>query len=305
MNGVLSVLKPSGMSSNDVVCTVRRITREKRCGHMGTLDPAAAGVLPIGVGKSVRLFDYLLTKPKRYLARVALGYCTDTLDAYGKITHTGENKEITERQFAAALNAFNGRISQLPPKYSALNVGGKKAYALAVAGQEFDLPAREVEIYSIHSKGMCGRNEFELEVSCSSGTYIRSLARDIALELGTYGSLATLIRLDAAGFNIDGSLTLSELAGAAKCGELSTLLKSASDALNHLPPLSLSPQHALRAKSGLARRLSGIADGLYRVYEGQPGQNAAYEQAAGAREMLIGVGVFSGGELKLKTRLDD
>ena len=210
MNGFINLYKPQDMTSSSAVIKVRKILNVKKVGHLGTLDPLAEGVLPIAIGKGTKLFDLLLKKQKTYIARFLFGQETDTLDSTGIITAETEfnaNSKDVER----ACLKFLGRISQVPPKFSAKSIDGVRAYKLARTGIEFDLKPKQVEIFSFNLIKQIARNEFEFEITCSSGTYIRSLARDLAYELNSLGHMTKLIRTKAGLFEIANAVTLIEL----------------------------------------------------------------------------------------------
>lgn len=214
MNGFFNVLKPSGITSSDVVVALRRILQTvtgKRLtvGHLGTLDPLGAGVLPVAVGSASKLFNYMLEKSKLYRAKFIFGSTTDTLDAAGKLTVTTE-PDVTREKLEAVLPKFIGNIMQIPPQYSSKSVDGVRAYKLARQGVVVELKGKAVDIYGITIvEGR--RNEFVLDIACGSGTYIRSLCRDMAEALDTVAYMASIIRLENGSFNIENSKTLFEI----------------------------------------------------------------------------------------------
>ncbi len=191
MTGFLNIDKPVGKSSAYIVGGVKRLTRTP-CGHLGTLDPNASGVLPVGLGNATRLFDYFLSKQKTYRARFTFGATTDTLDGEGEVHFGGEIP--TEQEIQGALSGFVGKILQVPPKYSAKSVEGVRGYRLARRGKEFELPPKEVEVYRFDYLRQTAPAEFEFEICCGAGTYIRALARDLAERLGTLGYTSYLRR---------------------------------------------------------------------------------------------------------------
>lgn len=203
MTGFLNLDKPEGMSSAAVVNRVKWLTRTP-CGHMGTLDPLACGVLPVGVGNAARLFDYFLSKQKTYEARFVFGATTDTLDREGEIVRGGDIPD--GGNIEAALARFLGEIEQVPPKYSAVSVGGRRGYALARGGEEFTLAARRVKVYSFRLTGQTAPDEYGFEIVCGAGTYIRSLARDLAAALGTQGYMSYLRRTASGVFTADAAV---------------------------------------------------------------------------------------------------
>lgn len=208
--GFINVDKPSGTGSTNVVGLVKRLTGYP-CGHMGTLDPLASGVLPVGIGNATRLFDYFLAKRKVYLAEFTFGVDSDTLDSTGALSPCGFVPE--EEEIAAVLPRFIGEILQVPPRYSAKNVGGRRGYELARRGVEFELPPKQVRVDEIKLLGKAeGKTgAFSFEISCGGGTYIRSLARDIAAALGTKAVMSALRRTQSGYFTIEDSVPLSEL----------------------------------------------------------------------------------------------
>ena len=216
MMGFVNVLKPTGMSSSDVVCKVKKILKTKKVGHLGTLDPAASGVLPIAVGKATKFFDYFLKKDKEYYAICEFGIETDTLDSFGNITKT-ENVSITAEQIESVINKFIGKVSQVPPKYSAIKINGKKACDLARCDVDFEIKPREIEIYSINLIKQIEKNKFLFRVHCSAGTYIRTLFNDIAGELGTVATTPVIIRTKSGRFTSEKAVTLEELEQNPEC----------------------------------------------------------------------------------------
>lgn len=208
MTGFYNILKPSGTTSSKVVAIVKHNTHEKRVGHMGTLDPLAEGVLPIAVGKATKLFDYFLNKTKTYIATFEFGYITDTLDSLGSVTQV--NGVIpTFEQVENILPTFVGVMEQVPPQYSAKNVNGKRAYTLARMGETFELKPKKITIQSIKLLDHFDKS-FVFEIECSSGTYIRSICRDIAFKLGTLATMTKLVRTKCGYFTIDNAIKLDD-----------------------------------------------------------------------------------------------
>jgi tRNA pseudouridine55 synthase len=210
-SGLLNVHKEPGWTSHDVVAKVRRLAGQKRVGHAGTLDPLAEGVLPVLLGRATRLADTLQSGEKRYQAWVQLGVATTTDDAEGEITSTSPIPALSTCQIEAALSQFRGTIRQVPPAYSAIKVNGQRAYALARRGDRPDLAARQVTITDLRLLEH-GPDCLVLEVGCSKGTYVRSLARDVAAALGTIGHLTRLVRTQVGPFRLEDALTLSAIA---------------------------------------------------------------------------------------------
>lgn len=210
MNGILNILKPTWITSSGVVSKVRRILNTKEVGHMGTLDPMGAGVLIVGVGKSNRLFNYFNNKDKEYRTIFKFGIETDTLDSQGKILST-TNVHITKQNVEDAIKNMVGESLQLPPVYSALKINGRKSYELARHGQDVELKPRKITIYDFKLIRELDENEFEFDIVCSSGTYIRSICRDLAKNLNTIGYMESIIRTRSGNFCINDSVSLDEL----------------------------------------------------------------------------------------------
>lgn len=209
-SGFVNVCKPTGVSSSYVVCAVKKALKLSKVGHLGTLDPAASGVLPIAFGKATKFFDYFLSKDKVYVADVKFGVLTDTLDSFGLIIKTGD-KIISDEEIKSVLPKFIGVLKQIPPMYSAIKVGGKKACDIARSGEIVELTPREIEIYDLQLLGKIDDNLYRFRVHCSAGTYIRTLFNDIAEELGTVATTPVIIREKSGAFEIEDSVTLDEL----------------------------------------------------------------------------------------------
>ncbi|MFQ3617951.1 MAG: tRNA pseudouridine(55) synthase TruB [Cyanobacteriota bacterium] len=249
MDGFLNLHKPAGLTSHDCVAQVRRSLKMKRVGHGGTLDPAATGVLPIALGRATRLLQFL-RQDKAYRAIARFGLTTTTDDLEGDILTQTPAAHLTRDQVEALLPKFLGTIQQVPPAYSAIQVGGQRLYDLARAGVAVDVPVRTVEVYQIKllawRPGDCP--EAELAIACGAGTYIRSIARDLGSLLGTGGTLANLIRTQSHGFDLADSLTLEDLAAQAEAGIFEPI--PAAIALAHLPALKLAQPDARRWAQG-------------------------------------------------------
>lgn len=221
--GFLNVLKPPGMSSAQVVGCVRRLLGGVKAGHAGTLDPEAAGVLPVMVGKAARLFDYLQDKEKEYVAEVAFGVATDTQDAQGVPIAHGD-RWPDEAAIAAALPRFKGKILQTPPMYSALKQDGQRLYDLARSGREANVPAREVTVYALDLTGLTPEHGALLRVRCSRGFYVRTLCHDLGETLGCPAHMRFLLRIRSGPFGLDTAFTLETLAEKAAQGTLAGCL---------------------------------------------------------------------------------
>lgn len=208
MNGFINVLKPVGATASDVVVCLKHILHEK-AGHLGTLDPGASGVLPVAIGQATRLFDFLTDKVKVYRAFFTFGKTTDTLDSYGQVTVVSRVPALQE--VLQALPKLTGEIQQLPPAYSAISVNGVRSYKLARQGEEVQLKRRPVTVYEFTFLRQVSQDTFVFDVKCSAGTYIRSLARDLAELCNTVGYMSGLIRLQSGVFDISDALTLDEV----------------------------------------------------------------------------------------------
>ncbi len=265
--GLLNIFKLPGMSSHDVVNRVRLIAGMKRVGHTGTLDPAACGVLPICLGPATRLAEYIAAGPKSYRAEFCLGIATDSGDAMGDVTAQCDAAHLTEARIVDALAQFTGVIRQRPPRHSAIWIGGQRAYDLARAGQEVEMPEREVTIYRFTPvRVQLGATPRLLaEVVVSKGTYIRSLADNLGATLGVGGYLSFLARTQVGDCTLERSFTLEEVAEAADAGQFATVLRAADAAVTYLPAVSLPPE-ARWYRQGTPADVEAAPD-LYRVYD--------------------------------------
>lgn len=217
MDGILNVYKEAGYTSHDVVAKLRGILGQKKIGHTGTLDPAATGVLPVCCGKATKVCELLTNKDKTYQAVCRLGVITDTQDTTGKILEERTVKNITIEDINQVVASFQGEIMQVPPMYSALKVDGKKLYELAREGKEVERKARPVTISKIKILQVnLDEQIFSMEVTCSKGTYIRTLCHDIGMRLGTGAAMENLIRTRVERFCIEDALTLDEIEHLAK-----------------------------------------------------------------------------------------
>jgi tRNA pseudouridine55 synthase len=213
--GLIIVDKPAGLTSHDVVARIRRIAKTRRVGHGGTLDPMATGVLVIGVGRATRLLTYVIGSDKGYAATIRLGQATVTDDAEGEAVSATPADHVTELEIRAGLAALTGRISQVPSAVSAIKVNGQRAYARVRAGEAVELAAREVTVFAIEVdavRRLPGLVDVDVNVACSSGTYIRALARDLGTALGVGGHLTALRRTAVGRFRLFDAVTLEELA---------------------------------------------------------------------------------------------
>ena len=207
--GFFNINKPSGIISSTVVNKCKWLTGTP-CGHMGTLDPLASGVLPVGVGNATRLFDYFLEKEKEYIAEFTFGVDSDTLDSTGALVYGGHVPN--ERDLEGVIPALLGEVLQVPPRYSAKNINGQRGYDLARAGVEFELPPKKVRIFDIELLGKAEtENAFRIKIKCGGGTYIRSIARDMATALGTKAVMSALKRTKSGVFTLENAIPFSLL----------------------------------------------------------------------------------------------
>jgi tRNA pseudouridine55 synthase len=210
MIGILNILKPTGMTSHDVVSNVRKILNIKKVGHAGTLDPNVAGVLVICVSKATKLSEYLMSGDKEYVCELILGQSTDTQDSYGMVIDKSDKVSVTREELNEVLKKFTGELIQIPPAYSAVKLHGKKLYEYARQNIQVEKQGRPINIKSIELLKFDG-NKALLKVRCSKGTYIRTLCNDIGKSLGTFGHMGILIRTESKGLHINNSVTLEKL----------------------------------------------------------------------------------------------
>ena len=249
ISGVLVVDKPVGLTSHDVVQVVRKGTGIRRAGHTGTLDPRASGVLVILVGPAVRLSEYVSASDKRYQAVVRLGATTDTYDADGRILSTTPVDKLTEAQFEEALDSFVGEIEQVPPPYSAVKVKGRKAYEMAREGEEIELAPRRIQVYGLELLEWAPP-EAVIDVYCSSGTYVRSLAHDLGEKLGVGAHLIGLRRTKSGRFTLRDAVPLRRLKESFEDGNWYQYLIPAAEALKDWPEIELTHEQVEAVRHG-------------------------------------------------------
>lgn len=249
ISGALVVDKPVGMTSHDVVQAIRNGTGLRRAGHTGTLDPRASGVLVILVGPAVRLSEYVSASDKRYQAIIRLGGSTDTFDSEGRVTLSKDPLNITEEQFNQALQTFVGEIEQTPPPYSAVKVQGRKAYEMARQGEEVDLTPRKITVHHLEVLEWAPP-EVVIDVHCSSGTYVRSLANDLGEMLGCGAYLVGLRRTKSGRFSLRDSVPLRKLQEAFAAGNWYQYLIPAAEALGDWPAVELNPDEVEGVRHG-------------------------------------------------------
>jgi tRNA pseudouridine55 synthase len=283
--GLINLNKASGYTSHDCVAIVRRILRTKRVGHGGTLDPAATGVLPIAVGKATRLLQFMPPQ-KEYRAWIRLGVQTTTDDLEGEVIRTCDASTLTVDNVAPLLKQFIGKVTQIPPAYSAIQKDGKRLYELARAGEVVDVPERTVEIYEIEVLDWYeGESpEIVVRIACGSGTYIRAIARDLGTMLNTGGTLAKLQRTLSCNLRLEDSLTLEELEEQVKASTFTPI--SPHTALAHLSPLNLDPDTAKRWCQG--QKIPFPAPQAF--------QESSFMRVYETEDKFLGIGVFKATE---------
>ena len=267
VSGVLVVDKPTGMTSHDVVQVVRRGTGIRRAGHTGTLDPRASGVLVILIGPAVRMSEFVSASDKRYQATIRVGSSTDTYDSEGTITNQTSDIDVSEEQFNEILQQYTGEIEQVPPPYSAVKVKGRKAYEMARRGEEVELPPRIINVYSLEVLEW-DPPECVIDVYCSSGTYVRSLANDIGKALGTGAYLVGLRRTKSGRFTLRDAVPLRVLREAFEAGDWYNNLIPAAEALADWPMVELDADqmefvrhgHRIPAESGQTGWARGVSE---------------------------------------------
>ena len=264
MFGFLNIYKPKGKTSHDVVAALRRVTKIKQIGHTGTLDPFAEGVLPICIGKSTRLIEYL-NDGKAYIGTIQLGKSTTTYDTEGEGVNTSD-KRVTLAEIEAVLPKFRGEIEQMPPIYSAIKVKGKKLYEYARKGEEVEIKPRWVNIFKLEIVNFDEKNQtLELHIECSKRTYIRSIAHDLGEALGCFGHLIKLVRIKAGKFEINEALELDALETAEQVQEN---LIYPLEYLNY-PKYELSEQEKEKVSHGMALDIKTQDEILILTYQSE------------------------------------
>lgn len=281
--GFFNVDKPSGIVSSTVVNKIKWLTGTP-CGHMGTLDPLASGVLPVGVGNATRLFDYFLEKEKEYIAEFTFGVDSDTLDSTGNLIQGGHVPN--EEEISSVLPSFFGDIMQVPPKYSAKNVNGRRGYDLARAGVEFELPPKQVHIYGMELLGRVEEkaDTFRIKIRCGGGTYIRSLARDIAEKLGTKAVMSALNRTQSGWFTLGEALPFSFFEQEPSVAELEKYIIPTERVLPYgMLPLTAKQEEKLF--HGMTIPVD-TEDGIYKIYQNGQFYGLATVQAGKAKAKI-------------------
>ena len=262
VQGIINVLKPPGMTSHDVITKIRHMYHIKKAGHAGTLDPDAAGVLPVFLGNATRLLEYASAERKCYRAEALLGVRTDTGDDSGTPVEEKTAAPLTRAKLEQVLAQFRGQIMQVPPMYSALKVQGKKLYEYARQGQEIVREPRPIEIFRLQLVAY-DPPYFTLDIECSKGTYIRTLLEDIAAAADTCACMTFLLRTGAGRYPLAEAFTLEEIAAAPE-----KVLLPPETAVAHFPLLAVNPLQAYRITGGVRTTIKGTAEGTYRLYCG-------------------------------------
>lgn len=270
MDGILILNKPAGITSFGAVARVRGITHTKKVGHAGTLDPMATGVLPLFLGRATRAIGLLPCTDKMYIARMRLGVRTDTGDSTGKVLET-RPVSVGKVEVERALPALTGEILQVPPMYSALHKNGERLYELARRGEVVEREARPITIYALSLMDAQEKyGEYTISVTCSTGTYIRTLVEDIGESLGCGATMTALHRMAAAGFSIEQSCTLEEMEAFAADGTLQSHILSVEYPFYIHKGINVTPKQAVRFRNGgalsLERLIGAPQSGLCRVY---------------------------------------
>ena len=257
IDGIFNVLKPPGMTSHDVIAFLRRALNTKKVGHGGTLDPDAAGVLPVFTGTATRLLEFAVEGKKQYLVEVTLGKQTDTGDDSGNVVKEMPVPAFTEEALQKVLQGFLGKQKQLPPMYSAIKINGQKLYQLARKGVEVERELRDIEVYKLELLHFT-ESTLTLAVDCSKGTYIRVLGEDIATALGTCGTMSFLLRTQVGSYALNASHTLQEIAA-----DPTACVAQPVTAVAHLPKLVLTDNQAARITNGVRTTVAGTEEGQY------------------------------------------
>ena len=264
MNGILLIDKAEGWTSSDVVIKLKGVLRERRVGHSGTLDPMATGLLAVFVGRATRAVEFAEAHDKRYTAGLRLGVTTDTQDVTGTVLRSCP-ANVAEDELKAVLTRFTGELEQIPPMYSAIKINGQKLYDIARRGGEVERRPRHITVSGISVVGRSG-NDFVLDISCSKGTYIRTLCNDIGDALGCGGCMSSLRRTAAGDFSVSQAYTIDEVVAAAAAGEAGKLLLPTDSLFAALPRCTAGAQDERRIKNGNEIKTPALADGDYRVY---------------------------------------
>ncbi len=277
-NGIILLNKPAGISSNSAVNKVKHMLAANKAGHLGTLDVLGEGLLPITINKATKLFDYFLQKDKSYITVFKFGQTSPTLDLEGPLTEEDQTLNLQSSDIEKILNKFIGKQNQMPPTYSAKKINGKKAYQLAREGIEASLKPKQIEIYNIKLLKKIEKNTFEFEIDCSSGTFIRSICRDMAQELSTCGVMQHIIRTRCGKFQLKDAATLKDV-------EQGNYTLIDPDILFDQPRFDLEEQQFERVQNGGNIQ---IPEGQFKIY---------------FKNQFLGLGQCENGSFKMLIRL--
>jgi tRNA pseudouridine55 synthase len=255
VDGILLLNKPKGMTSHDCVFKVRKLVKMKKVGHTGTLDPDVSGVLPICLGRATKIVEYVTAANKTYEGEVKIGFSTTTEDASGEVVEEKRvDRDITKDEVLNVLHSLTGEIIQTPPMYSAVKVNGKRLYEYARQGMVIERPSRKITIHKLELLSDIVQTNhtvsFRFRVTCSKGTYVRTLAVQIGEKLGYPSHMSDLIRISSGEFKLQQCMTLEELESIVKNGHIQEHLLSIEDALSHLPKLIINDKVAEKVKNG-------------------------------------------------------
>lgn len=296
IDGFLNVLKPPGLTSHDVVNSLRRIFKTKKIGHAGTLDPGAAGVLPVAVGRATRFIEYLVAAGKSYRVELLFGVETDSGDDTGRVVNrAAEGWDFpSQEKILSGINSLTGRITQVPPMYSAVKIGGRRAADLARENKAVILPSRQVEIYRFDLLGSDrAQKTLLLDVDCSKGTYIRSLSTDLGRVLGIPATMSFLVRTRVGDFPLKESVSLEDLANTAEKDFTALPILSPGNYLGHFPRYDLPATRKKAFMNGLSTR-----DASYAVLLRESGQMKGDEKSllltVWCENRFCGIGRFDG-----------
>ena len=268
-SGILPLFKPAGMTSHDCVMRMRRLARTKKVGHTGTLDPDVTGVLPICIGQATKVADYLHEAPKMYRAVMQIGTSTDTQDASGTVVETKPiEPPLTEAVIRQAVARFIGEIEQVPPMYSAVKVDGKRLHELARAGQEVERKARQVTIYAIDIESMdteVAQPVVSFTVTCSKGTYVRTLCVDIGEALGYPAHMVRLQRIKSGPFMLEECVTFEQIELAVEAGTFADLLRPLDLGLAQYPAVTVPVGRVQAIRNGLSQRFRSCPEGKWTI----------------------------------------
>ncbi len=292
LNGWIVVDKPVGMTSTAVCNRIKRLSGGAKVGHGGALDPLATGVLPIALGQATKTVSWVMEGSKVYRFTLRWGEARDTDDADGKVAETSAVRPDDDA-IRNALPAFTGQIMQAPPQFSAVKIGGKRAYNLARADEKPDLPPRPVEVIELRLERRLDDDSSEFTAETGKGVYVRAIARDLAAALGTVGHVCALRRLRVGPFRVEDAITLEELETLAHIGPESVFLLPTDRSLADIPALSVSEQEAAALRNGQALRLFGAAD-LSRIAGFHDGMTIRARMG----EVLIAVARYEAGTVR-------